>query len=190
MNWQPVARWISIAGHPFVWLLIYVGVVAFAHLPWPQALLAVGLVFFLSILPMTLYLQRLVRGGATNFDVSKQELRGPVYALGLALGLFLLWVFRRLGTPWEMLRGLVAGIVMVVTASLINLRLKVSLHSAFAVWVACGLWRYSPWMSVGAGCGALAVIWSRLELGRHTVSELVAGMALGAIMSVPLQWGP
>lgn len=186
MDWKPVARWVSMIGHPFVWLLVYVGVAAFAQLSPGQALWSVGIVLFVSIVPMTFYLQRLVRSGSTNFDVSHRELRGPVYLFGLGLGLLLLAIFRGLGTPWGSLRGLIVGIALVVVASLINRRLKVSMHSAFAVWVAVGLWPFAPVAAMLGGLFALVVVWSRLELERHTAGELVAGTLLGALMAIPL----
>ncbi|MEM8934550.1 MAG: hypothetical protein AAGE94_25375, partial [Acidobacteriota bacterium] len=76
-------------GHPFVVLLAYVLVVSASTLPWSSALAMTGLVFAVTVLPMLVYIARLVRTGESNFDVSLRERRGPVYFLGLALGAIL-----------------------------------------------------------------------------------------------------
>ena len=180
------ARWVSIIGHPFALLLLYVVAGASVYLPWQQAAVATAIVFFVAILPLSFYLYRQAKTGATNFDVSAQELRGPVYGMGLALGLVLVAVFYGLGAPLNLLGALLVGVGMVVVASLVNLKLKVSLHSAFAVWVAFGLWQFHPRLGTALIALAALVVWSRLELCRHTRAEVVAGVTLGALMSIPL----
>lgn len=186
MHRRSFARWVSIIGHPFALLLLYVVAGVSVYLPWQEAAFATAIVFFVAILPLTFYLQRQVKAGVTNFDVSAQELRGPIYGLSLGLGLMLAALFYWLGAPLNLLGALLVGVAMVVVASLVNLKLKVSLHSAFAVWVAVGLWRLHPRLGLALGALAVLVVWSRLELSRHTRSELVVGVLLGALMSIPL----
>lgn len=186
MGLRTFARWVSIVGHPFVLLMVYVVAASVEYLPRGQVLPAAGLVFVLAILPMTIHLQRQARRGVTNFDVSAQELRGPVYGLGLGLGLLLLVVFYGLGAPPPLLRGLWVGIVMVIVASLINLRLKVSLHSAFAAWVSLGIFFLYPRLALVLGAWVLLVTWSRLKLERHSLPEVIAGVALGILAALPL----
>lgn len=185
---ERLARQLSIIGHPFILLVVYVAVASSAHVSWQNTIWAVAIVLGVSILPMTLYLCRLVRQGRSNFDISSQDKRGPAYALGLVLGVVLWVIFYWLGTPEELLRHLVIGIAMVVVASLINLRLKVSLHSAFSGWVASALLHFQPILGVGVILLALAVMWSRLELKRHTLPEVGTGFLLGLLMSLPVHF--
>lgn len=183
---RSLARWISIVGHPFVLILLYVLVGVATRLAFGNALVAVAIVFFVGVLPMTAYLARLARSGSTNFDVSHREQRGPVYGLGLLLGLGLLAIFWWLDGPPDLLVGVADALLLVVVAFLINLGLKISLHSAFVAWVAVGLWPISPWASLGLACLAVALVWSRLYLDRHTRGEVLAGLALGILMALPL----
>ncbi|MCG8460353.1 MAG: phosphatase PAP2 family protein [Holophagales bacterium] len=180
------ARWISICGHPFALILLYVLVGAATRLELRQALIAVAIVFVGGVLPMMLYLASLVRRSGANFDVSVRRERSGAYGLGLALGMGLLAVFASFDAPADLLGGLACGLLLVVLASLINLRLKVSLHSAFAVWVAVGFASIAPWASAMMLLFAALVVWSRLRLCRHTRGEVVAGVLLGAAMALPM----
>ena len=80
-----VARWISIAGHPFVLSLVLAAVAAGLVLPPTRAALVVAAVALLSIAPMTFYLQRQVRTGRANFDVSVRRDRGPMFRFAVLL---------------------------------------------------------------------------------------------------------
>jgi membrane-associated phospholipid phosphatase len=55
---------------------------------------------------------------------------------------------------------------------------KVSLHSAFAAFATTLLWPLVPALVAGAVVTA-AVVWSRLVLRRHVVTDVVVGLALG-----------
>ena len=132
---------------------------------------------------MTLFLSRQVRLGRSNFDVSARERRGPVYALGLALGVALMVAAQQLGAPDIVLAVMACGLAMVILAAAINLRLKVSLHSAFATWISLSWWRLDPSTAVALMVLALAVAWSRLQLRRHSWPEVAVGMLLGAALA-------
>jgi membrane-associated phospholipid phosphatase len=96
-------------------------------------------------------------------------------------------------------RGLALGIALssfLIGAALLTARwLKVSLHVAFLVFASTILWRVSLALVAGALVFTAAVGWSRLELGRHSIAEVLAGGGLGlgaggAFWFVVLQiWG-
>ena len=91
------------------------------------------------------------------------------------------------GQPRLLPLGLGLGGAMVVAALLLRRWLKLSLHTAFAVFAAA-LW----WPNAGGAAIVLllaaAVSWSRLALRRHTGAEvaagLLAGTAAGAVFAV------
>ena len=112
MERESIARWVSILGHPFVLVLFYVVAAVSAFLPWQQAALATAIVFFVAILPMTAYLQKQVKKGRTNFDVSAQELRGPIYGLGLFLGSLQAPALRRAATGLVLAGAVVLGFAL------------------------------------------------------------------------------
>ena len=73
----------------------------------------------------------------------------------------------------------VAVFGLIAVSALVNQWLKVSLHTGFAAFTAVALFSGSRPMGIGAAVVALAVAWSRLELRRHTLPEVVGGALLG-----------
>lgn len=184
-----LARWISIAAHPFILILLLTAAGAAASLPPRQALLVVGAVAATSILPLTFYLRRQVRTGrATDFDVSVRTQRRPMYVVALLLCLGTLAALALAGTPPAFLSAILAAIALLAASSLVNRWLKASLHTGFAVYVAIGMLDLS--LPAGAAFAAVAglVAWSRLALSRHTLPEVAAGSALGALAGLLAVW--
>jgi membrane-associated phospholipid phosphatase len=87
-----------------------------------------------------------------------------------------LWAF---GQPLLVSLGLGLGGAVVLAAHLLRRWLKLSLHASFAVYAAALLWPAA--LAAGAVLLlAVAVSWSRLALRRHTLAEVLAGLAVGA----------
>jgi membrane-associated phospholipid phosphatase len=176
-----VARWISILGHPFVLIPALVAAVTVPWMPPERAARIVGTVLLFSIVPMLLLMARRVRSGAwTNYDVSVREQRTGMYPAAFAIASATLLVLAGTGAPPPILRGVLANVLLIGLAWLVNLRLKISLHTAFAVFTAAALFGMSRGLAAGCLALALAIAWSRLELGRHTLPEVIGGALLGA----------
>lgn len=187
-----LARWVSIIGHPFVLSLALVAGAAASSLAPRRAALVVGLVFLASIVPMLVYLTRQVRTGRSNFDVSVRTQRGPLFGIALVLGLGLLAALLALGVPRRLLAVAVGALAVVALASLVNRRLKVSLHTSFAVFSGIALAAFDLRAGGALLAAAPLVAWSRVTLGRHTLPEVVAGVALGlavgGLLAAFLSW--
>jgi hypothetical protein len=182
-----VARWISILGHPFVLIPLLVAAVTVRWLPPERVAVIVGIVLLVSVVPMLLLMSRRVRSGAwTNYDVSVREQRSGMYPVAMAIAGCTTLILWAIGTPRTVLAGVVATLVLIVIASVVNLWLKISLHTAFAVFTAISLISLGWGVTVAGLVLALAIAWSRLELGRHTWPEVVGGALLGAVVGVGL----
>lgn len=60
-----------------------------------------------------------------------------------------------------------------------------SAHSASAACIAAVLWeRYGPWAGIPAAAVASAVALSRIQIGEHYPSDVVAGLAIGAACGI------
>lgn len=183
---KKLAWWVSVLAHPFILIPALVALVTARTLPPRQAATVVALVVAGAILPMLWIIVRRVRAGAwSDHDVSIREQRTRLYPVAIAIaGATVLLVFF-LAPPGPVLRGTVAVLGLIVAASLINLVLKISLHTAFAVFTAVALLP-DPLLCTATGVIALAVAWSRLVLRRHTVPEVLGGALLGLIVGVAL----
>ena len=173
-------------GHPFVLIPLLVGYVTARMLTPGRAVLVVGIVVAGAVLPMLWIISRRVRSGAwTNYDVSVREQRTGMYPAALAIAgatvLVLVWA----RSPRPVLLGAVGTLALIVAAAVVNLRLKVSLHTGFAAFAAVSLLPDRA-LSAAVGLVAVAVAWSRLELRRHSLAEVVGGALLGVAVGVAL----
>jgi hypothetical protein len=175
-----VARWVSIAGHPFVMSMVMV-LGAALHFGTPrEAFRTLLLVSLIALLPVAVLMVRQVRRGSwTNVDASDRAERPLLFAVGIvALSMLLgaVLVFR----PGSFLIRGVAGVLMMLAVCAVATRwVKVSLHMAFGALATTTL------LSLGSPAGWVllavmpALAWSRLALERHRPVELAIGLLVG-----------
>ena len=174
---RSVARWISIVAHPFVMAsLMALGASARAAL----------LVAAFTVVPLAVLMLVQVRSGRWgDVDASQREERPLLFAVA-GLGLLALATYLALTQPISpLLRGLLSPLVLLAGAALVNHWVKASLHVAFAVLAAATLIMLGHvlgWVLVPV---IPALGWSRLVLGRHSISELLAGALLGLAATLP-----
>ncbi|HEU4889863.1 MAG TPA: phosphatase PAP2 family protein [Thermoanaerobaculia bacterium] len=169
-----LARILSIAGHPFLLIPL---MVAAATRNWVWTAIVGGV----TILPLLVITLRNVRRGVwTDHDVSRPEQRGGLYRVIfplIALSALLLWL---MDARPQMLRGFAAGAVMLAIGLLGNRFLKISLHMMAAAFCAVTLIRIYPNTAYALVPFVAAIAWSRHKLDRHTWTEIVAGVVIGA----------
>ncbi|MEZ0538819.1 hypothetical protein [Fibrella arboris] len=143
------------------------------------ALLIVGGLFV--PLAVSMYRNQVkVKGVHTNFDVSDQRQRQTWYYLVISLlgGVtFILYVTNQ---SYILRIGFLLATLLLVTSQLVNLFIKSSLHVSLNTYLAFLLLL----LDVKLGVLLLAFIpmigWSRRQLNRHTVVELLTGGVIGS----------
>ncbi|MCL7460942.1 phosphatase PAP2 family protein [Micromonospora echinofusca] len=138
---------------------------------------------FVSGIPFAYILGGVRRGRLTDHHVGVREQRRVPLLFGLcsvAAGLALLAV---LGAPRPVLALAAAGLVGLVVAVTVSHWWKMSIHSAVAAGALVVLV-----VTFGAGSLAAAPLlvlvgWSRVRLRDHTVPQVLAGLALGALVA-------
>lgn len=114
-----------------------------------------------------------------DFDISKREQRPPIFLFAGFISILYLFTIILLNGPIILLLssgGLLLGIVL---ESIINRKIKASVHmavySAFAVILSIlyggYYWSFLLFIPV--------VAWSRVKLGRHVIEETIIGSFLG-----------
>ncbi len=128
-----------------------------------------------------------VRSGRfSNFDVSTRTERGGFYRL-LLVAMVGVSLYLYLTQPHHpALRGLITATVLLAVCSVLNRKLKVSLHAAFAFFAAAFPLAVAPVLSGVLFAFAVAVCWSRLVLKRHVLNEVLVGSALGIVAGASL----
>ena len=176
-----VARWVSIAGHPFVTTLVLAAAVDFERgaAAAARTAAAVGVLFVLPIALVTVVQVR--RSAWTTVDASQPGERPVLFAVGAAGLLAVLLYFARTQPRTPLVAGTAGVLAMLGLCAASTPWVKVSLHVAAAALAATVLlWRGIPlgWLLV-AGLPVLA--WSRVALRRHQWAEVAAGLVLGAV---------
>jgi hypothetical protein len=181
-----VVSWI---GHPLVFVTISVGIVLATQLTSGRAIGLIGALFLAVIAPMGVLLFLGVRSGRwRDADVSVREERKRFYPIAVplsALGTIAMWLA---SAPRYILRGGVITLLLLIAAAITNHWSKISLHTLFATYCTVILFRVNVFCGSAALILAGLVFWSRLFLSRHTISENISGLALGAVGGIATAW--
>jgi hypothetical protein len=184
-----IATIVSWAGHPLVFVTISVGIVLATQLASRRAIGLIGALFLAVIAPTGVLLFLGVRSGRwRDADVSVREERKRFYPIAIplsALGTIVMWLAN---APRYILRGGVITLLLLIAAAITNHWSKISLHTLFATYCTVILFRVNLLCGSAALILAGLVFWSRLFLSRHTISENISGVALGAIGGIATAW--
>lgn len=149
-----------------------------------EALKWIGLVTSMTMLPVFLVTLYLVRHKKTDsLFINERKKRTKVYMITSACTLAGFLVLLLTGAPRMLLATFVAGIVTVLVFTLINLWWKISVHTAWmgasvTVLIILYGWVLSPAMVL-----VPISAWARIELGKHSLAQTVAGASLAALIA-------
>jgi hypothetical protein len=179
------ARWISIVAHPFVMMIVMVGVVAARYLPFRDALEILALVVLFAIAPTLILMCRQVqRGKWGNVDASNLRERPLLYLVG-STGIVALVGYLLIRHPNSfLLRGAVVALALIGVCALATVWVKVSLHVAAATMTAAVLILTGSFLGWIIAIMVPLLMWSRLALGRHKPVEVGLGFFLGLVAGI------
>jgi len=182
-----VARWLSIALHPFVMVGVMVGTAAAARQTAGEALKSVATVLVFTVVPLLALMIRQVRRGAwENVDASNRAERPLLYLVGGAALVALLGYVLMVQPPTFMVRGVVASLSMMAVCAVATRWIKVSLHMAFAALVGTVLTLMGSVVGYAIVAAIPILAWARMRLGRHTPPEIAIGVLIGGVSGVGL----
>jgi membrane-associated phospholipid phosphatase len=177
VNVRNLARIISVAGHPLVTIPLSVAIAT-------GNIRTAALIAATVMIPLAIVIVIQTRRGAwSDYDVSHPEQRSGLYKAALpllALGTVILYFN---GAGDRLLRGMLAGALMMVIGLIATRWMKISMHLMFSTYAAVIVARARPEggpLLVAVLVAMLLVLaWSRLYLKRHTVAEVVVGAVVG-----------
>jgi hypothetical protein len=184
-----LARWISIAGHPFSFTALLVAVVGAKRYGFGGATRLIAVTAIVLIIPLWIFMWRKWRSGRwQTVDASDPANRPSFYGAALLLVGLLMGCYAVVEGWSFMLRGCAAVAILLGLAAILNRWSKLSNHVAFAMFTGVILSHFS----LGWGLGVLLIVpfvaWSRLVLSRHTWNEVLGGIILGAVVGVGTIW--
>jgi membrane-associated phospholipid phosphatase len=175
-----IARSLSVLGHPAVVVPGAVVTLVF-HERTSSAALIAWIICGISAVVLAFSFWQVRRGQWQHIDASaRTERRSLNVFLAVVLFLGAAIAFYQLPGPGLSIGLLLSG-VLIVAAMLASPWFKLSLHASFAAFAVLLLWPLKLWYVALASIAAVAICWSRLALGRHTLAEVLGGSFLGAV---------
>lgn len=176
------ARWAWTATHvlsPVVLVTAYLLLMPLraAGVSWLQALTAV---LFTTGLPWLVLLWMRRRGSVTDLHVSRRAQRAPVFGMALACMALGFAALSFLQAPPVVFRSLLLVLLGLVACGVVNLAWKLSVHTAVAAFVGLSVLDTTEWGPAVALCLAMLVGWSRIQVGHHTATQVMAGAFVGS----------
>ena len=168
--------------NPFLVGLVLIILVSFESaasildaLKWSLILIA------LSILPLYLFTVYLVRsGGLDGVFASVRKQRTKIYTLAVILAVVGYVILFYLKAPLILLALFLTGFSAAVIFMCINLRWKISLHTAVISASVAVLVILYGFMAVVAVVLIPLVAWARAESGHHSLAQVLTGALLAA----------
>jgi membrane-associated phospholipid phosphatase len=159
---------------------------AFVAAPFLPALIA-GVIhgLMVGLIPVIYIVVMLKRGTITDLHMkNRHERHMPnIIAVGSAL---IAWVIlRAFDAPITVQRLALLDAALLGILGIINVWWQISTHTAVIVGAVtvCGV-VFGPLGALGTSPLAVIVPWARLHLKRHTVRQVLAGAALGALLAL------
>jgi hypothetical protein len=188
MNKTKIARLVSMAGHPFVMIVLLVLLLSWT-MDRAAAWRITGFVAAIGLIPTGLLLwRRYTSRRRQTTDASAPDDRTILYFSLFAVLLLSSVYFHFIEHSALLVRGSAVTALMSAAAAMFNRWIRLSLHLAFATYTGLVLARIHP----GDGLPILIFVpflaWSRLALLRHTLPEVIGGAALGLGAAGTLIW--
>lgn len=154
-----------------------------------RVLSIVGTALFTGILPALPILLMMRRGQVKDLFISRREERTMPYLFSLLAYVFwVLFLWRTLNFPFELIAVAIGSIVSLFLIVFINLKWKISAHAAGmggfvgSIFAVSYLAQINPLMLIIISfvvSGLVAI--SRIYLKAHTLSQVIGGFSLSAI---------
>jgi hypothetical protein len=184
-----IARWISIVGHPFTFVVILVAISSWKLHGGHDAMRTTGVVIAAMLVPLGLFIwNRYSLGHWETVDASAPADRPALYtaAFLLLIPVGAYFILRERTT--EMVRGLAAVAILIGILAGLNRWIKLSVHLTIATFAAAIVIRLTPTIGVPLLLFLPLLGWSRLILSRHAPAEVAGGFLLGLVVATITVW--
>lgn len=180
-----LGRALSIAGHPFILTPLAVTIATWSGTA-KERLVILGLLAAAMLAVAVHVVRRHRRGEVSDIDVSNREHRPAVFRVAIGSLIFVMATLHLTGAKPAAFRGAAVATGLFVACAIANRRIKVSLHTAFAMLAAGIVWPANQLGGFIFAAVACIIGWGRIAYGRHTPREVALGLLLGSAAAVTL----
>ncbi|MGR3809281.1 phosphatase PAP2 family protein [Jiulongibacter sp. NS-SX5] len=173
---------ISSIGHPVLLVSVFVTLINFREYGKDKAIELTITALGVFVIPVVLYiLYKMKKGDYGNFDVSERKKRNSLYPVIIVLQVLLIGFLYLKSYSWLIKSGAISSLFLTVAGFIINQRIKVSMHTTVAFFIAVLLIHVENSYAFSMLFFATAIAYSRVLLGRHTFPEIILGTILGLV---------
>jgi membrane-associated phospholipid phosphatase len=131
-----------------------------------------------------LYVYRRQTGAYRDADVSVRQDRNELYLIGSIAVLCSLLLLNKLGAPRIFVAMASCTLGLGIACGLVNLVWKISMHATAIGTLATIGAIVAPTLGAALWICALAVGWARVKTRNHSPLQVVAGLAVSAIVTI------
>ena len=162
---------------------LLIGMVVWYTTPWEQIARVVSLLFlFYMVIPAIFFIGSIRKGRISDWDITNKAERKAIYFFSVAshfVGILAILILRQTFLAKILLVLWVVSLVFMI----INFYWKISVHAcinALVLVVLNEFWGFKlfGWLFVVL----LLVLWSRVYLKKHSISQVIAGALLAYIL--------
>ena len=184
---QRIARFISIAGHPFLTIQLYVLIVMFAYEDLKKAILNSFLIIGCVFIPLIIWLYlRYKKGFITNFDVSDRKQRESIFVFIIPILSLVTFIVYKTDQSRNLYLSLVFAIVLLLISQAVNFLIKSSLHVSLNIYLSFLVMTVNYKLSIILLLFTILIGWSRIIIGRHTLKEVLVGATIGISLGLTM----
>ena len=180
----PLARFVSILGHPLLLLpAAAVGVAVLRHATEDVIHLLVSMLVSVIVAVLAFSIWSVWSGRWKHIDADQPSERSSLnyfLAVGLLTVSAVTWYHYSIH---ELTIGFLVSGLAVIIALVLSPILKISLHTDFAAIAAVLFWP-NLWLVLIGFSIVMILAWSRIVLCRHTISEVFLGGVVGTISAI------
>ncbi len=180
-----IARYLSLIFNPFLVLVFLPFVLVYRTTDNVETSIIWTIytfIFFLVIAAFVLY--NVKKGVFTDMDVSKRQQRPILFKFFFILGSIYLVGLFLFGGPEILLYIVVSIMLSIIVVSLLNKKIKLSLHVATLSALLSAVTVYYRGYSFFLLFLIPLIAWSRVKVKRHSVEETVVGAIVGSALSL------
>ncbi len=140
-------------------------------------------VLFATLVPFAYIVRGVRRQRLTDHHVGRREQRPLPLLVGVGSVALLYGLLSYLGAPRELLALIAAMVTGLVVSLLVTLVWKISVHAGVVAGTVVVLVVIFGPVALLLSPLILLVGWARVELGDHTLAQVIAGALLGAVVA-------
>lgn len=146
---------------------------------WLQGIVAL---WFVTGLPWLFLVWKKRHGQVTDLHVRERSQRWPVFAFAAVSLLVGFGAEVLLAAPAAVFKAMALILAGLLVCALVNLRWKLSVHTAVAAFIWLSVFAPLPGGSAAALMLTVLVGWSRIEVRDHTPTQVLAGALVGCLL--------